>query len=225
MTEKTEKARTVLEVRGVALHFRKKEVLKDISLDGKQGTCIGIVGPNGCGKSTLLSVLAGIRRPSAGSFRCFGHDMFHEKRFADFIAYVPQDNPLIEELTVQDNLRLWAGNGGFNRALLEKMQFTSLLQDKVSTISGGERRRLAIAAALGRRRPVLMMDEPTSSLDLHQKEIIHRCLQDYLAQKGTVVMSTHDAGEIRACDELYFIKDGRTSAADAEQVITWLREG
>lgn len=216
----------VVQVRGIAHHFRKKQVLTDITFDVQKGECAGIVGLNGCGKSTLLSALAGMRKPSGGTFYCMGRDMFREKGwFSRLIAYVPQENPLIGELSVRDNIRLWTGGGEADAELFARMKFFDLMDEPVAKLSGGTKRRLVIACAMCSRKPVLIMDEPTSSLDLHQRSMIHGCIRDYLGAGGTIVMATHDAEEIRACSALYYIEDGTAKRMDADQVIARLREG
>lgn len=216
----------VVSVRRVAHHFRGKRVLNDVTFDAEAGECVGVVGLNGCGKSTLLSALAGMRKPTGGEFFCCGHDMFREKGwFSRLTAYVPQENPLIEELSVRDNIRLWAGGEPADAAMFARMRFFDLLDERVSKLSGGTKRRLVIACAMCSRKPVLIMDEPTSSLDLYQRNMIHGCIRDYRAAGGTVIMATHDVEEIRACSALYFIDDGVAGSLDADQVIARLRAG
>lgn len=216
----------ILSVRGISHHFRKNQVLTNVSFDAEQGTCVGVVGLNGSGKSTLLSVLAGIRKPSGGEFTCCGHAMLRERRwFPRLISYVPQENPLIEELTVRDNLRLWTGGEENTGDILERMQITDLMEEKAGNLSGGTKRRLVIACAMAGSNPVLIMDEPTSSLDLHQKDIIYRCMDEYLKEKGTILLATHDEREIRTCDVLYYIENGEAERKPADEVIRLLRKG
>jgi ABC-2 type transport system ATP-binding protein len=219
-------APAVLSVRGIAHRFRKNRVLTGVTFDGGQGKCIGVIGLNACGKSTLLSILAGIRKPDEGEFVCFGHRMFREKGwFPRLISYVPQENPLIGELSVRDNVRLWTGGTDRDESILDRMQIAELMEKRTADLSEGTRRRLAIACAMAGRRPVLIMDEPASSLDLHQKDVIHRCMREYLRQEGTILLATHDEEEIRSCDVLYYIDGGRASETKAEEAIRRLREG
>ena len=98
----------MLEVTGIEKRYRGRTILKNVSFRANPGECIGIVGGNGCGKTTLLSILAGIRKPDRGSIRIDGQEALGRHRLLEEkIAYVPQENPLIPELTAFDNYRLW----------------------------------------------------------------------------------------------------------------------
>ena len=98
----------MLEVTGIEKRYRGRTILKNVSFRANPGACIGIVGGNGCGKTTLLSILAGIRKPDRGSIRIDGQEALGRHRLLEEkIAYVPQENPLIPELTAFDNYRLW----------------------------------------------------------------------------------------------------------------------
>ena len=97
----------MLEVTGIEKRYRGRTILKNVSFRANPGACIGIVGGNGCGKTTLLSILAGIRKPDRGSIRIDGQEALGRHRLLEEkIAYVPQENPLIPELTAFDNYRL-----------------------------------------------------------------------------------------------------------------------
>ena len=88
--------------------YKKKNVLNNITLSVEEGSCVGILGGNGSGKSTLLSVLAGVLKPDGGSVDWMGQDLLHNKELrTQILGYVPQGNPLLEELTAWDNLLLW----------------------------------------------------------------------------------------------------------------------
>ena len=98
----------MLEVTSLYKSYRNHKVLSGVSLIAPPGECVGIVGSNGCGKTTLLSILAGAVRADKGSIRFHGREAVgHPKVFYEEAAYVPQENPLMEDLTVKDNLSLW----------------------------------------------------------------------------------------------------------------------
>ena len=98
----------MIEVSHIKKKYGKKQILTDISFQVECGECVAVVGKNGCGKSTLLQIMAGILRADGGSIRYFGQDTGKDKKaFRKYCGYVPQDNPLMEELTVKDNLKLW----------------------------------------------------------------------------------------------------------------------
>ena len=179
----------MVEIQGICKSYGSQEILKDINLEAGPGECVGIVGKNGCGKTTLLSILAGARKADRGSIRYNGKEAVgHPGVFAEEAAYVPQENPLMEELTVRDNLLLWyKGKRQELRADLEKkssflLGMESMLDRRVSHLSGGMKKRLSIACALSGHAPVLIMDEPGAALDLECKEMIRGYLRQYMEE-------------------------------------------
>ena len=166
-----------LEIRQIAKSFRKKQVLKDISLTAEPGTCIGILGANGCGKSTLLSILAGVQSADGGSFLWDGRDLLRDgKTRAAQVGYVPQGTPLIEELNARDNLLLWYDRASMKEQLrdgvLHLLGIEAFLNVPVSKMSGGMKKRLSIGCAMAKQPPILLLDEPTAALDLSCKQEI-----------------------------------------------------
>ena len=220
-------AEDILNVSQVSRRFGKKQVLSNVTFTADKGACVGIIGINGGGKSTLLTILAGVQKPSGGSFTCYGHAMFEEKNlFSELIAYLPQENPLLLDLSVRDNLRLWFGHTiQEDLPVLKTMQLLELLDRKAKDLSGGMKRRLAIACAVCKDQPVLIMDEPSSSLDLHQKEIIRNYIKEYTAGGGIVILSTHDIQEIEVCSQLYYLESGVTVPVTYQEAVDRLRGG
>ena len=216
-----------MEVRDICVRFRRKTVLDRVSFKAVSGDCVGILGINGSGKSTLLSVLAGILKPSSGSFTCSGHEMMRERRlFPRMIAYLPQENPLMEDLSALDNLKLWYGkNIPAGLPVLDQLLLREMLTMKVKDLSGGMKRRLSIACAVCENQRIMILDEPTSSLDLHQKEIIRRYVLDYTGRGGIAVMSTHDEQEIRMCTSLYYLSGSTLCRTNADEAVKRLKEG
>ena len=101
----------MIEVTQIRKSYGKKKVLSDITFQVKPGECVAIAGKNGCGKSTLMQIMAGILKPDGGELCYFGKKAaYKSSTFRRFCGYVPQENPLMEELTVQDNLKLWGGS-------------------------------------------------------------------------------------------------------------------
>lgn len=148
--------------------------------------------------------MAGILKPDGGELCYFGKKAaYKSSTFRRFCGYVPQENPLMEELTVQDNLKLWGGSHNANtKELVAQFQLEDLLQTEVSKLSGGMKRRLSIASALVENPPFLLMDEPTTALDLYYKESIHQWMKTYQQKNGFILMTTHDESEIRNADSV-----------------------
>lgn len=219
----------MITVTNITSSYGKKRILKGASFAAARGECIGIVGANGCGKSTLLSVLAGTLKPKSGTVLYYGRTAWTDSGagrmrgdqtvIRQMTGYVPQENPLIPELTVYDNLRLWYPDKEQLRQELAQ-GFLSLLgvnefcKKQVSRLSGGMKKRVSIGIAMAGMPPVLLMDEPGAALDLVCKEDIRKYLQVYLERKGTVVITTHEESELALCNKLYVMKDGRLKQAD-----------
>ena len=195
--------------------YGKKQILTGVDLYVPRGRCVGLVGKNGSGKSTLLSIMAGALKADSGTISY--HDKLMAKRedLARYAAFVPQENPLIEELSVKDNLRLWYADSlisleeALTNGLPHEMGLQAILKEKVKNLSGGMKKRLSIACALANDAPVLLLDEPAASLDLVMKQDIVSYLKKYLARGGTVVISSHDRDELAICDTLYHLSDGK----------------
>lgn len=198
----------------ISFSYRKKEVLRDVSFSAKEGDFIGIVGKNGCGKSTLLSVLAGVRRPAGGTLSYEGSPLYTKKRIpADIIGYVPQLNPLLPELSVRDNLKLWLRNTSADtddspESLYHHMGLTDYLQVPVAKLSEGLKKRVSIASVLQNSPKILILDEPSAALDLPCKEVIHSQLLSFVKKGGIVLFTTHEEAEFSLCNTLYILKDG-----------------
>ncbi len=211
----------MIEVKNIAKNYGKKQVLRNITFTAKQGEYIAIAGANGCGKSTLLSILAGTLRSGGGSFTAFSHDMFAEPRERErLIGYVPQENPLIGELTAKDNLRLWYCDSRFDleqelaQGVLAMLGIPEFLNVKVSNMSGGMKKRLSIGCAVANDPPILILDEPGAALDLVCKEAIKEYLAEFKKRNGIVLITTHDEEELSLCDHLLVMKQGELHEVD-----------
>ena len=202
-----------IEIKHIAKHFRRLPVLTDVCLCAQSGCCIGILGSNGSGKSTLLSILAGITRCDKGEFLCDGVQLLSQPKVrANLVGYVPQGTPLLEELTAKDNLLLWYSReelqASLENGVLQLLGIGEFLHTQVSKMSGGMKKRLSIGCAISKQPSILLLDEPTAALDLACKEKIFRYLQQYKAQGGILLLTTHDAMELSLCDRWYILKDG-----------------
>lgn len=214
MTASYENTAYALNVSHIKKHYGRHAVLNDITFQAGFGECIGILGENGCGKSTLLSILAGALKPSEGSL-LFGTEnpLKKPRLFSSMVGYVPQENPLIERLSVRDNLSLWYPSKNDLQQALEsglpaEFGLTALAKRPVYKLSGGMKKRLSIACALADAPKILIMDEPTAALDLVCKEDIRMYLRRYLSEGGLVIMTTHEEPELTLCDRIYLMQDG-----------------
>ena len=194
---------------------RKNVVLKDASFQASQGEYIAIVGANGCGKSTLLGILSGSLKADGGNLLVDGKEPFKNSRvFSKYIGFVPQENPLMENLSVYDNLKFWYCDTG--RSLKQDLVngvpavlgVSQYLHKTVDKLSGGMKKRLSICCALAKNPPVLILDEPGASLDIVCKQDIMNYLSAYTGSGGTVIITSHEEGELKMADRMYLLKDG-----------------
>lgn len=208
----------MLEITNVQKTYGKKSVLNNISFKADSGECVAIVGRNGCGKTTLLQIMAGVLRPDGGSINYYNHNPLKQSAvFRKYTGYVPQEMPLLEELSVRDNLRLW----GVDRTkackkIITSFELADLMKIPVNRLSGGMKRRLCIACALAQWPPILLLDEPTTALDLYYKESIQSWIHDFKSMNGIIVMATHDEKEILACDRCLVMCNGRLKEVPKE---------
>ena len=129
--------------------------------------------------------------------------------FAKYAGYVPQDNPLMEELSVKDNIKLWNEKKEVDETVLDAFDLKGILNQKVNTLSGGMKRRLSIATTLINKPPILILDEPTSSLDIYYQESIVNTLLEFKKGNGIVIMSTHTEREILIADRVFILENGK----------------
>ena len=203
----------MIEIKQIQKKYKKKAVLTDINLDVQEGSCVGILGGNGSGKSTLLSILAGVQKADNGSKMDNIKILFkNEKIREEILGYVPQGNPLMEELTAWDNLRLWYEKDELKKELdggvLDMLGIPDFLKVPVRKMSGGMKKRLSIGCSVANHPKLLLLDEPSAALDLICKERIGNYLKDFKAQGGSIILATHDVQEIELCDVWYILKNG-----------------
>ena len=213
------------------------QVLHGVSLDVARGELIGILGPNGSGKTTLLKVLAGALAPSSGSVTLDGRAIrdLSRRDVARRIAFVPQDTHPAFDFTVLDivlmgrfpHLGTFALEGPDDLAIarrsLDATGMASFEHRPFSTLSGGEKQRVVIAGALAQTPELLLLDEPTASLDIGHQIEVQTLLRQLNADRGaTLVLSTHDLNLAAAlCRRLVLLRDGVAIAAGpTEDVLT-----
>ncbi|WP_062209167.1 ABC transporter ATP-binding protein [Streptomyces sp. NBRC 109706] len=214
-----------LEARRVVMrHGRRAPVLSDCSFRLPAGRICALVGPNGAGKSTLLSLAAGLRRPTGGTLRVLGAGPAESRAR---IGYVAQNRPLYPRLTVAATLRLGAdlNPGRWDQQAAERAAYGAGLEPnaRIRALSGGQRTRVALALALGKRAELLLLDEPMADLDPVARQELMGALLAAAVEHGTsVVMSSHVVAELEsACDYLLLLGDGRIRlAGESERLLT-----
>jgi ABC-2 type transport system ATP-binding protein len=186
----------------ISKRYGARDALREVSFEVAGGEKVAVIGPNGAGKTTLLQILAGALRPTSGTVSLRPEE----------VGWVPQHPALYSKLSVAENLRLFARLekvANVERTVARMLEQTALADrsdDEVGKLSGGNRQRVNIAIGLLGEPAVLLLDEPSASLDPRQRER----LWEFIATLGTtVVFSTHDVGEAeRFADRVLVLADG-----------------
>lgn len=217
----------MIKATGIKKSFDGLEVLRGIDIHIARGEIVSIVGPSGAGKTTLLQILGTLDRPDAGRVEIDGQDIsgMSQSRLARLrnarIGFVFQFHQLLPEFTLAENVALPAMIGGLPRSkalrqaapIIEYLGLTDRAAHRPSQLSGGERQRAAVARALINNPGVVLADEPSGSLDSHNRDELHRLFFDLRRDFGhTFVIVTHDNDLATRADRMVNITDGVVSS-------------
>jgi len=181
----------ILEIKNLNFSYEKQLVLEDISFTVKKGDFLAIIGPNGGGKSTILKLILGLLKPTSGSISLKEKD----------IGYVPQNT----NINTNFPIKVWeVVSLGFKNSFdtkekvkdaLQKVNMSNFFDTKISNLSGGQRQRVFIARALFKNPKLLILDEPTASIDVKGQEEIYQLLKE-LNKEKTIIVVSHDLSVI-----------------------------
>ncbi|WP_329233033.1 MULTISPECIES: ABC transporter ATP-binding protein [unclassified Streptomyces] len=213
-----------LEASGLGKRYRRGWALSDCSFRLPAGRICGLVGPNGAGKSTLLGLASRQMRPTRGELRVFGVPVDDPGVMPRF-AFLGQDKPMFKRFSVAETLRIGSElNPGWDAEAAERIVRSGdvPMNAAVGTLSGGQRTRVALALAFGKRPDLLLLDEPMADLDPLARDEMGALLMAEAVERGTtVVMSSHILAELEdMCDYLLVLADGRVRmAGDADALV------
>jgi lipoprotein-releasing system ATP-binding protein len=235
ITEAPLQAPVKIEIRGLIKTFRHNgiqvEVLTGVDLDIHQGETLAVVGASGVGKSTLLHILGTLERPSAGKVRWEGEDVFSldDRSLAVFrnrkIGFVFQFHHLLAEFNALENVMMPALIARLPQpvareqaeAILARVGLKERLTHRVSTLSGGEQQRVAVARALVLSPEVLLADEPTGNLDTKSGTGVQELIRELNHERGlTSVIVTHNLEMARTLDRQITLRDGKAVILQGE---------
>ncbi len=209
---------SVIEAQDLSRSFAGQKALEGLTLVVQEGEIVALVGADGAGKTTAMRLLAGVLRPDSGSARIAGIDMTsHPERARSRLGYLPQRFSLYDDLTVQENLSFLAQVRGLTGAdwqgrsaeILRFVGLDAFSSRRAQHLSGGMRQKLALAACLLHRPPVLLLDEPTGGVDPLTRQAFWRLLVR-LASEGTgILISTPYMDEASRCRRVGFLHRGR----------------
>lgn len=213
----------MITLHGISKAFGNLQVLKNIDLHIAKGEVVSIVGPSGAGKTTLLQIMGTLYKPDSGTIRINGTEVenMSRNRLSQFrnrqLGFVFQFHQLLPEFTAFENVMIPAQITKASsresreraRELLIFMGLADRMHHKPAELSGGEKQRVAVARALINNPAVILADEPSGSLDSHNKEELHRLFFDLRNRYGqTFVIVTHDEGLATLTDRTIHMKDG-----------------
>lgn len=213
----------MIQLQGITKSFGSLQVLRGIDLNIDKGEIVSIVGPSGAGKTTLLQIMGTLDAPDSGMITIDGTlvSRMKEKELPAFrnkhIGFVFQFHQLLPEFTALENVMIPAFIAGVGQKeatasaleLLDFMGLTDRAGHKPNELSGGEKQRVAVARALINHPAVILADEPSGSLDTHNKEELHQLFFDLRNRFGqTFVIVTHDEGLARITDRTVHMVDG-----------------
>jgi len=207
-----------IEVEGLTKRYGDVLAVDGVTFSVAPGRTLGLLGGNGAGKTTTISMLLGLLIPSAGRIRIMGRDMARD-RFAA-LTRMNFSSPYIAlpaRLTVAENLRVYGhlynvqGLEARIRELAEQLDLTGLLKRPSGALSAGQKTRVALAKSLINRPDLLLLDEPTASLDPDTGDMVRSWLERYRAESGcTILLASHNMPEVeRLCGEVLMLKQGR----------------
>ncbi|MEJ2597086.1 MAG: heme ABC transporter ATP-binding protein [Anaerolineales bacterium] len=227
----------MLQIQSLNVHYGDHQILYNLELAVQPGEILAVVGPNGAGKSTLIKAASGVLNPSAGLVSVNGQNLatLSDMQRARLLAVVPQNNQLPGTFSVYQTVLLgrtpylnWLGHTGptdhaMTQLALEQTQISSFANRLVGDLSGGEKQRVLLARALAQDTPLLLLDEPTTYLDLqHQSSLLN--LTRKLCQEKTlaVLIVLHDLNLASLyADRVALLVDGKLQAmGKPEQVLT-----
>lgn len=233
-SSKTVEATFAISVRDISLGYGPTRVIEDFSLDFPAGAVTALVGPNGCGKSTLLKSLAGIMPLSGGTVEIDGLPLARHgaKTLARKVSFLPQVLPVPEGITVRQLVsygrspyndiwgRLSADDADAVNSAIRQLEVSDLADRHVSDLSGGQRQRVWIAMIVAQQTQIVLLDEPTTFLDInHQVELL-KFMQRVALQGKTVIVVLHDLNQaFRYADHVAVMKAGRLVTAGAPDMV------
>ena len=208
-----------IEIRNLSKNYNNIEAVKNINFKINKGSIVGLLGPNGCGKTTTMGMMLGLIKPSSGAVFINDQNIESEKNRTKILEKMNFISPYVElpkKLTVEENLKVYGRLYGVKNLkdkisdLMEKLNLFSFKSRKTGELSSGQKNRVSLAKALINDPEILLLDEPTASLDPDVGDYIRSFIEDYASNKGaTILLASHNMNEVeRLCHEVLMMKNG-----------------
>ena len=206
-----------IEINNLTKQFKNTLAVKNINFKINKGKIIGLLGPNGCGKTTTMGMMLGLIKPSSGSI-IINHKNIENNRTSllEKMNFISPYIELPKKLTVEENLKVYGRLYGVKNlkekiyTLMEKLNLIELRLRKTGELSSGQKNRVSLAKALINDPEILLLDEPTASLDPDVSDYIRSFIEDFALNKGaTILLASHNMNEVeRLCHEVMMMKNG-----------------
>jgi ABC-2 type transport system ATP-binding protein len=207
----------VIEVKNINKQYGNTEAVKNLNFKINKGSIVGLLGPNGCGKSTTIGMMLGLIKPTSGEVIINNKNI--ESNRTNILQKMNFISPYIElpkKLTIEENLKVYGRMYGVKNLkdkifqLMEKLNLSEFKKRKTGELSSGQKNRVSLAKALINEPEILLLDEPTASLDPDVGDYVRSIIEDFSSDNTkTILIASHNMNEVeRLCDEVMMMKDG-----------------
>jgi len=208
-----------IEIKNLNKQYNNILAVKNISFKINKGSIVGLLGPNGCGKTTTIGMMLGLIKPTSGSVIINGKDIENENNKIKILEKANFISPYVElpkKLTVEENLKVYGKLYGVNNLqdkiskLMKELNLLEFKKRKTGELSSGQKNRVSLAKALINDPEILLLDEPTASLDPDVGDYIRTYIENFASKKGTtILLASHNMNEVeRLCSEVMMMKNG-----------------
>ena len=206
-----------IEINNLSKQYNRVSAVKNISFKINKGKTIGLLGPNGCGKSTTIGMLLGLIKPTSGTVLINGKNIENNRtNLLEKINFISPYIELPKKLTIQENLEIYGRLYGVKNLknkileLMEMLNLTEFRKRKTGELSSGQKNRVSLAKALINDPEILLLDEPTASLDPDVSDYVRGVIESFSSKNNaTILLASHNMNEVeRLCDEVMMMKNG-----------------
>ena len=209
-----------IEINNLSKQYNNIHAVKNINFKVAKGSIVGLLGPNGCGKTTTIGMMLGLIKPSSGSVFINGQNIENENNRTKILEKMNFISPYVElpkKLTIEENLKVYGRMYGVKNLtdkisdLMKQLNLTQFEKRKTGELSSGQKNRVSLAKALINSPEILLLDEPTASLDPDVGDYIRTYIEDFASKKGTtILLASHNMNEVeRLCNEVMMMKNGK----------------
>jgi len=208
-----------IEIKNLNKQYNNILAVKNINFKINKGSIVGLLGPNGCGKTTTIGMMLGLIKPTSGTVFVNGQNIENENNRTKILEKVNFISPYVElpkKLTVEENLKVYGKLYGVNNLqdkisdLMKQLNLFEFKKRKTGELSSGQKNRVSLAKALINEPEILLLDEPTASLDPDVSDYIRTYIEGFASKKGTtILLASHNMNEVeRLCNEVMMMKNG-----------------